>query len=821
MKRVNYVSSNRIRAALVAVLSWQLVWAGVPTAALAEGAEEAVQVLATEDATAQDDVSLEQDVATPEQDAADESVQEAPGIPEEGQTATEAADSEPVVSSPEETTLTTDEETAVAEQSEVGEAPAAEGDATATEIAQPNSTSQDVAQVPEDAAQAADPEKPIDTAYAETLAQYPKGGYVESPFPAKSIHDENEEGDIVSAASLPSYYNSADFGYVTSVRNQSGFGICWIFAMIAPIESYLLRHASELGCAYDRYTLDLSEQHLLYFTFNMGTDPMGNTRGDYTAYDGDLWDIGGAFPWAIAALSSWVGPVLDSRAPLKREGLPRSMAYENEGYVLSDARQIPFRDRSDVKRAIMEYGALGLAYVDGDLYHSPSDGDCYYWDGIYRSDDDDIGGHSVTLVGWDDNFSRDNFGKTGWGIKPSHDGAWLCKNSWGEGFGRGGFFWISYEDASFGMTGTGRDHAWAYKVVPASKYHYNYQYDGSVNVDTYEVASGGAIANVYKVSGGTPRETLKAVSFNLNDTNVDYSIQVYANPTSSSNPASGTPLLKKPQTGHTSYVGLYTVDLDEPVILAAGSRFSVVVTLSHANGSKVGFFIDSSFDNGWCHFYNSVTPGQSYARSGGTWVDLAYENASSARLKAFTVAETFPDVPEDHWAFNVINKAAAQGIVSGYKNGRFGPNDKVTRGQAVTMLWNMAGRPSAKKGGPSFADVKSGAYYYASVRWAASVGVVHGYANGTFGPDDYVTRQQLAVMLANYATKMGGVRITASPSNYAAMSDAGSVSAYAQPSVAWCYENKVMTGSNGTLRPQGTATRAETCKMVTYLDNLV
>lgn len=792
-----------MRRVLAALLSWQLVWTGVPTVALAEGAEAAAEALASEDVTSEDTV-------TAERGTTQEVAQEAPLSTDEEQDAAVTETGETSQTSealPEDATLASEGEAVAPEQPKVE---ATTSDNAATEDTKPQ----------EAAAQENGPDKLIDTSYAETLAQYPKGGYVESPFPAKSIHDENEEGDIVSAASLPSYYNSADLGYVTSARNQSGFGICWIFAMIAPIESYILRHANELGSAYNRYTLDLSERHLLYFTMNMGTDPLGGTWGDYSLYEGDIWDIGGAYPWGIAALSSWVGPVLDSRAPLSREGLPRSMAYENAGYVLSDAQQIPFSDRADVKRAIMEYGALGIAYVDGNYYHSPSDGDCYYWDGVYRWDDDDIGGHAVTVVGWDDNFSRDNFGKTGWGIKPSHNGAWLCKNSWGEGFGRGGFFWISYEDHAFSMTGTGRDHAWAYKVVPASKYHYNYQYDGGINVDTYDVASGGAIANVFTVKGGTPREKLKAVSFNLNDTNVNYSIQVYANPTNAANPASGTPLLKTPKTGHTTYTGYYTIDLDEPVSLAAGTRFAVVVTLSHSNGADVSVFVDSTYDDGWSHFHSEVYPGLSFARSGGTWVDLAYDDESSVRLKAFTVSETFPDVPGDHWAFNVINKAAAQGIVTGYENGRFGPNNKVTRAQAVTMLWNMAGKPGAKEGGPSFTDVKSDAYYYAAVRWAASVGVVHGYENGAFGPNNNVTREQLAVMLANYAAKVGGKLVTGTNA-YASMSDAGSVSAFAQKSVAWCYDNKVMTGSNGTLNPKGSTTRAETCKMVTFLDDLV
>ena len=84
-------------------------------------------------------------------------------------------------------------------------------------------------------------------------------------------------------------------------------------------------------------------------------------------------------------------------------------------------------------------------------------------------------------------------------------------------------------------------------------------------------------------------------------------------------------------------------------------------------------------------------------------------------------AKTFPDVPAGAWYAGVVGRAAGLGLINGYKDGRFGPNDNVTRGQVAVILWNMAGKPSPKGAPKSFPDVKSGKYYYDAVCWASSV----------------------------------------------------------------------------------------------------
>lgn len=86
--------------------------------------------------------------------------------------------------------------------------------------------------------------------------------------------------------------------------------------------------------------------------------------------------------------------------------------------------------------------------------------------------------------------------------------------------------------------------------------------------------------------------------------------------------------------------------------------------------------------------------------------------------------------------------------------------------------------------------------------------MVSGYSDGKFGPNDNVTREQFAVMLSNYAAKVGGLEVAGSASDYASMSDAEKVSGYARKAVGWCFKNKIMSGAGGEVQPQGNATRA-------------
>lgn len=183
----------------------------------------------------------------------------------------------------------------------------------------------------------------------------------------------------------------------------------------------------------------------------------------------------------------------------------------------------------------------------------------------------------------------------------------------------------------------------------------------------------------------------------------------------------------------------------------------------------------------------------------------------------------FKDVSKSHWAYDKIHRANDLGLINGYsgsKTGGFGPSDQITRGQIAVMLWNVAGKPKAS-GGKAFPDVKSTAYYAKAVAWASSAGVVNGYANGKFGPNDPITREQLAVMVTNYAKRVGGQKASGSKADIAKLSDASSVSGYAVPSVAWCYKNGAFVLQSGKLNAKAKADRATAAQMAVDLYDLL
>ncbi len=144
----------------------------------------------------------------------------------------------------------------------------------------------------------------------------------------------------------------------------------------------------------------------------------------------------------------------------------------------------------------------------------------------------------------------------------------------------------------------------------------------------------------------------------------------------------------------------------------------------------------------------------------------------------------------------------------GLSSGKFGPDNSLTRGMLVQILYNKEGRPEVTGQSP-FEDVKEGAWYADAVIWAAENDIVAGYGNGKFGPNDPITRQQLATILWHYA---GSPESTGSLDSF---TDGAKTSNYAVPALQWAVENKIVSGrGNGILDPRGNATRAEVAAML-------
>lgn len=166
----------------------------------------------------------------------------------------------------------------------------------------------------------------------------------------------------------------------------------------------------------------------------------------------------------------------------------------------------------------------------------------------------------------------------------------------------------------------------------------------------------------------------------------------------------------------------------------------------------------------------------------------------------------FTDVQAGAWYADAVKYVFDQGLMSGMSAQEFGPDGQVTRGQVVTILWRLAGSPTVS--GKAFPDVSASAWYADAVAWASANGVVSGYENGGFGPGDPVTREQLAAILYRYAQLSG--KDTDQTADLSGYTDSVTISAWAPQALKWAVGSGLISGTGThTLSPRGTATRAQ------------
>lgn len=440
---------------------------------------------------------------------------------------------------------------------------------------------------------------------------------------AESIHEKKVGIDNNRVASLPERY-VPDISRMPDIRNQNPYGTCWAFSTIAIAELSVLSQENRL--------VDLSELQLAYFCYNSQLDPLGGTVGDKNIGNesSDFLMQGGNLEYSMESLANWQGAVSEADMPYERADeyyngadMPVEYAYDKDVVHLRNAYKILFSDKEDVKAAIQKYGAISESYMDSSSYYN-WDTNSYYCDKEYQTN------HAITIVGWDDGFSRTNFSTT-----PAGDGAWLVRNSWGwQGYSRYGYFWISYYDRSFDDT------AYAFDCVSDDSdefYDNNYHYDGSFHnygIVGYQYYGDGTpkltAANVFTTKGAG--EQLKAISFETESVCVDYKVSIYKNLTNEADPESGT--LVSTAKGKTTYEGIYTVKLDNSVDLVAGDTFSVVIDFEKDSGRLV-IAREGNIEY-WINCKASANSGESFIKNNGEWSDYGESSKANIRIKAFT-----------------------------------------------------------------------------------------------------------------------------------------------------------------------------------------
>ena len=257
----------------------------------------------------------------------------------------------------------------------------------------------------------------------------------------KKAETSSTKDDLLYSVNLPSSYDSRDYGYITSVKNQGSTGNCWAFGTISALETDSIVKGID-----DLKTANYSEAHLVWFAKNSATtDTTHPTYGEGSTnsnpYTGS--SAGGNWQYSTNALARWSGLAEDSDYPFypynatQMGNYPESQRYDTGSGIVINSTEMML-DNNDMKQWIMEHGSVTAAYYHNDAYLNTSTY-AYNCNATFTSN------HMITIVGWDDNYSRENFITN---YRPASNGAWLVKNSWGEYWGLDGYFWLSYEDPS-------------------------------------------------------------------------------------------------------------------------------------------------------------------------------------------------------------------------------------------------------------------------------------------------------------------------------------------------------------------------------------
>lgn len=420
------------------------------------------------------------------------------------------------------------------------------------------------------------------------------GEYIHVDTAYSLVDNHLEMVSIPYEEALPDRYDMRAEGRVTPVRNQGTHGNCWAYACIGALETTLM-----------------PEEELIY---------SANYMSKHSGYA--VEDIeGGDYTMAVAYLARWDGPVARKTD---------ADASDNADYIEVDGREvlkhleeavfIGSKDYDTIKEYVYKYGGVQSSiYINMELMNE--DGQSRFYNeekAAYYFNDQETTNHDIVIVGWDDNYPKENFS-----IMPEGDGAFICKNSWGKKFGEAGYFYISYYDTNIGTVNT------CYTVLgDLDNFDYNYQTDRLGWIGELGFDCGNAyMANVYTTH---EEELLEAVAFYATDVNTSYKVYVvpeYKNEAS-------LKLRKLVAEGSFEQAGYYTVRLENAVELAADTKYAVIVyidtpdsvhpvAIEYAAGERTSTF-DIADGEGYVSLY------------GESWTHVEEQQNANICLKAFT-----------------------------------------------------------------------------------------------------------------------------------------------------------------------------------------
>ena len=438
----------------------------------------------------------------------------------------------------------------------------------------------------------------------------------------------NTEFNVAHAEELATAYNNDynNLQYVTRVKDQNPYGICWAFSAVACAEVDAVKNHGASA-----FLTDFSEWHLAYFTYQ---GERAGTGDKVEEVDYEYYNAGGYDRLSSLVLSTGIGFTNEIVAPYAQFKLNSNATIDQSkmyscDYRLKNMFTLDPDNITAIKEKVLEYGAVAIGYHNNEDYLNKT---TY---ANYCSIEDLPANHEVVIVGWDDNYSAENFN---YFMRPTKNGAFLVKNSWGTSWGLKGYFWLSYEDKSIST-------ASVFDVEPVSNSKYVYQHDGGISSEYFN--SGAKISRVANLFTCESDEKLTAVSISTYCyENKPYTLKIYQNPTSNdtSKPNFEWDNLAYTQTGTLANLGYNTIVLDTPLLLKAGDVFVVEIQTEAKIGIDVTQTVQAKSGNNLVSIAqttSAVGDNQSfYCDFYGKWhdaFDQDDEEKFNLRIKAFTV----------------------------------------------------------------------------------------------------------------------------------------------------------------------------------------
>ena len=468
------------------------------------------------------------------------------------------------------------------------------------------------------------------------LPEEERKNYIE---PSKySINYSSKKGESKLRTTPQSKYSLSN----VKVKDQKDTSSCWAFSTTTMLETNALKTMNR--------SYEFSPRHMEYATSLFFLDGI-NRNG----YDREVWE-GGNPRIALAYITAGFGPVLERDMPFENntnriylsqiqnknvpiqvteyEDLPSIYKEYNSngtvkkytnGYAEGSEARVEYTEsqieeiRNKIKNHIMNYGAISTkTYMSGNYYLNTADSSYEY----YCGNNSEVANHAVTIVGWDDNYSKDNFSSV-YG-KPSHNGAYLVLNSWGTSWGADGYYYISYDDSLIERT--------LYGVITLKEKDYDniYQHDvlGSNQAIGYDSINTAYMGNVFKKGTPVRIEDLSEISFQLYS---KANVKVYVNPTDGDLNINNLTYLGEMTNLNPGY---HTFKLNN-VVRIPGDTYAVVLKVTNINSSWI-YFLGEARDSEGLFSTARVGYGESYSSSNGVnWEDVGLKNINYT-IKAFT-----------------------------------------------------------------------------------------------------------------------------------------------------------------------------------------